>query len=305
MIITIAICTFNRNYELNQTLNLLSKISTIQDCEILIIDNNSKDKTREVVEYFRSHTRLNVVYVVENKQGIAHARNKAVKEATGDIIAFIDDDVSPTNSWLETLTNKFKLDNTIDVVFGRILPIWPNKKKYPWLSMELSQPLALLDYGEQEFIVYDQKYEFYSANLAIKKVSLEKINYTFNVSLGRKDNVLLSGEESELFRTVLSHDWKIVYSPAMVVYHRIDPKRLLKKYMHKWYFYSGVSIALQNNKVVFKDYVVYLKFFFEFLSKWIILVLLKRNNAFRCKVEIFRSVGYFYGKIFNYKYRNE
>ena len=95
MDISIIICTYNRSESLKRTLQSLKEMSVSDDIEweLLIVDNNSTDNTREAVNDFTKTSGLNCRYVFESKQGLSNARNRGVKEACGEIIAFTDDDV--------------------------------------------------------------------------------------------------------------------------------------------------------------------------------------------------------------------
>src|SRR5262245_4019530 len=98
--VSICICTFNRSQSLRRTLDSLTSQNDIKAgaVEVLIVDNNCTDDTREVVEIFRE--RLPIRTRAESKQGLAHARNKAVVEFRGDVLLFTDDDVRFANGWL-------------------------------------------------------------------------------------------------------------------------------------------------------------------------------------------------------------
>src|SRR5262245_8329654 len=105
MSITITIQTHNRADELRRTLLSLARVDLLDTLqhEILVIDNNSSDHTStvvsEVAPSFSGHLR----YVWEPRQGLSHARNRAIAEAVHDVIAFLDDDVDIDVNWLRNL----------------------------------------------------------------------------------------------------------------------------------------------------------------------------------------------------------
>src|SRR5580658_11381821 len=105
MKITVVICTYNRSASLGKTLASVA-VSTMPDSvawEILVIDNNSRDKTREVVEEFVHRYPDRFRYVFEPKQGKSNALNTGIREARGEILAFTDDDVTVEAGWLQNL----------------------------------------------------------------------------------------------------------------------------------------------------------------------------------------------------------
>ena len=91
--ISICICTYNRSESLRRTLASLAEQVNAEfgAIELLIVDNNCTDDTHQTVEAFRQ--RLPIRRVTESRQGLAHARNRAVAEFRGDVLLFTDDDV--------------------------------------------------------------------------------------------------------------------------------------------------------------------------------------------------------------------
>ena len=102
--ITVAIPTYNRAELLRQTLAGVTRQDFPADrYEVLVIDNNSRDDTRDVIAAFAG-TAPAVRHVPETRQGLDHARNRAIAEARGEIIVFADDDILVESDWLRQLT---------------------------------------------------------------------------------------------------------------------------------------------------------------------------------------------------------
>jgi len=119
MKISVIIVTFNRAASLKEALQSLSKQACRPD-EVIVVDNNSNDDTKEVVNCFEGP--LNIRYVFEEKRGIPFARNTGIKQARCEIVAFMDDDCRPRHDWLEELVKPFYQDPRIGQVGGEILP---------------------------------------------------------------------------------------------------------------------------------------------------------------------------------------
>jgi glycosyltransferase involved in cell wall biosynthesis len=115
--ISAAVITFNRAEWLKDALTSLTKQARQPD-EVVVVDNGSKDHTKDVVLSFSD--RLNIKYVYEPVRGIPHARNTAIKNATGDIIASIDDDCVADENWLKQIEIPFIKDPHIGVVGGNV-----------------------------------------------------------------------------------------------------------------------------------------------------------------------------------------
>jgi len=124
--ISVIICTYNRCESLKDTLDSL----LAQECdgsfnwEVIVVDNNSKDKTKEVVESYMHKFGGKLRYVFEKNQGLSYARNTGIKEAKGEIIAFTDDDCIVEDKWLFKIKNIFQKDIQLDGVLGNA--VWGN-----------------------------------------------------------------------------------------------------------------------------------------------------------------------------------
>ena len=104
MVLSILICTYNREHFLKQCLDSIieqTEQTNEKEIEVIIIDNNSSDNTKSLVESYNSSTKIS--YYLENKQGLSHARNAGVQIAKGNYIAFVDDDAIIIKEWLNFL----------------------------------------------------------------------------------------------------------------------------------------------------------------------------------------------------------
>jgi len=115
--ISVIIVTLNRAESLKDTLTSLVKQSRQPD-EVIVVDNGSRDNTREVTLSFSE--RLNIRYIYEGQRGIPYARNAGIRNATKDVIAFIDDDCVADKNWLKYLEIPFIKDPYIGVVGGEV-----------------------------------------------------------------------------------------------------------------------------------------------------------------------------------------
>lgn len=110
-LVSLIICTYNRSYDLNKTLSVLKSRNYHESyLEVIVVDDCSTDNTKEVIEQY------NVKYIKnEKKQGIAWVRNLGLKNASGDIVAYLDDDCLVSENWLEELISPFNNDNVMGV----------------------------------------------------------------------------------------------------------------------------------------------------------------------------------------------
>jgi len=102
--ISVCVCTYKRPDLLKRSLEALCAQETggLFTYSILVVDNDETESARTVVSSLASGSAVPLKYCVESQQNIALARNKAVENATGDFVAFIDDDEFPIKEWLLT-----------------------------------------------------------------------------------------------------------------------------------------------------------------------------------------------------------
>lgn len=245
---SVIICTHNRCDSLKLTLGSLEHLEgDPARYEIVIVDNNSADATRELISEYSKRLAAGLRYVFEPELGLSHARNAAVREAGGEICLFIDDDVIVDKKWLGAMLSSFE-DVGAACVFGRIFPAWQGRKP-EWLTQELYGKLALLDWGDEPFRLGSRGREDcgYGANWGVRKRLFERVGF-FQTDLGVKGKKLFCGEEQEFVRRLLRQGEKAFYQPAAVVHHRIEKDRLRKSYFRKSNFYSGMSHSLMEDE---------------------------------------------------------
>ena len=114
-IISVVICTYNNAESLAVTLNQLlnQTAQTVDDFELLIIDNNSQDNTQQVCEQFVSKSKIRAKYIFESKQGLSHARNTGVQSAVSEYLLFTDDDAELPKNWLHEYNDKIQTDKRV------------------------------------------------------------------------------------------------------------------------------------------------------------------------------------------------
>ena len=245
MDISVVICTYNRSRHLKNVLSSLAEQEVSDDLtwEIVVIDNNSKDNTKDIVRDFKSTTSIPVQYFTEEKQGLSHARNRGIVEATGKYVAFTDDDAIAEKKWVASL-HEGLMKYGCDCVGGKIF-LRTEKELPGWLNRELWGFLGYLDYGDEEINFDDTHYPF-GGNMVFPKDFFARIGY-FNPNYGRIGNKDFGGDEYELFTRFLASGGKGMYIPSAIVYHVIGPEKLQKQYFRKLHFRAGEQRALNES----------------------------------------------------------
>lgn len=296
---SVVVCTHNRSASLRRTLKSIRDVVIPNNLswEVIIVDNNSDDDTRLVFEEIEKNFETKIRYVFEDKQGIAHARNRGVKEARGEIIAFADDDVIVDKYWIQNIDKAFKEHDDAVCVGGKILPIWEIPKPN-WLNQTLYAYLALLDYGDS--VVHMDTPDIYSANIAVKSEMLKK-HGVFDTNLGRMPKKLYCGEETEFVQRLLNAGEKILYHPLIIVHHCVPAHRISKQYMRQWNFDRGeMEGFLMNNKKYFQFIDIQSHTSKKMLRDIIVSVLrigFFSKNRFNHELRIYHILGFLSGRM--------
>ena len=241
--VSIVIPTYNRSGILPNLLGSLEGLIVPDDTEweILVVDNNSRDATRETVERHVKEARIPLSYHFEKQQGSSHARNRGVRESKGEVIAFVDDDVTVDPGWLKSVKGFFERNECIGMG-GRVLAV--GTENLPkWVRLEGPYKIIGVTVRHDMGNEY-RRYETgmimpISANLALRRTAFEKHGF-FRTDLGRgADLSIVAGEDTELCLRLLGNGETLMYSPDAVVYHPIDKERISKRYCRRFYFWLG------------------------------------------------------------------
>ena len=240
MNITVILCTYNRCQSLGTTLNSIaaSVLPNSVAWEVLVVDNNSTDKTRELIEDFCGRYPQRVRYLFEPQPGKSYALNAGIREASGDVLVFADDDANVESTWLWNLTQSLNSGEWAGAG-GRIILQWPSSLP-SWLSTE--GPYARhcfpgFDHGEQAKRLNAPPF---GANMAFRREMFDMYG-VFRTDLGPSACVEIPqhSEDTEFGRRLIAGGQRLRYEPSAVVYHPVIEERINKEYFLKWRFDLG------------------------------------------------------------------
>jgi glucosyl-dolichyl phosphate glucuronosyltransferase len=246
MKITVIVCTFNRCHSLAKALQSVatSRLPESVEWEVLVVDNNSSDQTREVVQGFRSRYPGRFRYLFEPQQGLSCARNAGIRESNSEILAFTDDDVTVEPTWVQNLTSA--LDGGKWAGAGGRTLLAETFSPPDWMAIEGPQSLgdalaALFDLGPEQ---RELPRPPYGANMAFRRGIFEK-HGLFRTDLGASPNrdVPRSNEDTEFGRRLMAAGEKLRYEPSAIVYHPIVENRMQKSYFLSWFFDYGRAMV--------------------------------------------------------------
>jgi glucosyl-dolichyl phosphate glucuronosyltransferase len=301
--VSVIICTYNRAESLQRALVSLSAMVVPEDIswEVLVVDNNSKDRTEAVTLTFARGTSIRISYVFERRQGLNYARNAGVNAARGDILCFIDDDVQVTPNWLEEIINAFNLHPVVGVG-GRVI-VKEEFQRPTWWNAEYDGALGKFDPGET-VILSDDNYTSIigiGANLAFKRAVFDKYG-GFRRNLDRQKTKLLMGGDVEFALRIKKAGELTMFYPYAVVYHCPDPSRFKKSYLRRWYFRIGewearkfVLMGSGPLSLLNVPRWKYRQVLEQLLRTFARSLTGRRNEAFYHELRFLSLLGYFFG----------
>lgn len=293
MRISVIICTYNRCQLLATALETIaaSVFPNPIDWEVLVVDNNSNDRTRQVVEQSAERNPGRIRYLFESQQGKSNALNTAIHAAHGDVLAFTDDDVTVEPAWLWNLTEGLLGGEWVGAA-GRIIP--QVERPLPsWLSMDevAAGPFVAFDQGP---VAGPLTKVPYGANMAFRREIFQKYG-GFRTDLGPAGEKTLKCEDTEFCRRLMKNGERLRYEPAAVVHHPVPDCRLEKGYILSWRYWHAVSdIQECGPPQEAKRFVLGIPpYLLRRLARWSVQSWLSLEPAkrFRCKQNMWHIAG--------------
>ena len=241
--ISVIIATYNRARVLSETLSHMERLDRSGiNVEFVIVDNNSSDKTKEVVISFCG--RLPIRYIFEPRPGQNFARNCALSQnRLGKIIAFSDDDVEPAENWLQTIMSVSARLSDCSIFGGTIYPIWPSVDLPIWTKNHFIQQFgfAAYEYADSEcFYVADQYPS--SANFWIRRELIGN-GRRFDESIAWCPGSRIMATETTFLQGLSQDGYRMFYTPQAVVGHKITAEQLGLIYLIKRAYSWGRGVA--------------------------------------------------------------
>jgi len=227
---TIAIPTYNGAQLLPQVLARLQAQICPESLtwEVIVVDNNSTDATAEIVQHFQQIWRSDVPlrYFHESQQGISYARQRAVAEATGEWVGFLDDDNFATPNWMAEAYRFGKAHPQAGAIGGQVKAAFTAP---PPIDLgRAARFLAICTYAKQAKLYEPELMRLPAgAGLVIRRTAW---NQSIPTRLTRTTR---GGDDYELSLRLYQHGWEIWYNPDMLIEHHIPPERLEKPYLMK------------------------------------------------------------------------
>lgn len=283
MVLSIIICTYNRVKFLEKCLNSILKQISNNNIEIIVIDNNSNDNTKDYISKISSNK---INYFLEKQQGLSYARNKGIKLAKGKYIAFVDDDAIINDGWFESLMNEIK-KNKKNLIYGG--PIYPNFEiECPnWIDQNYFIRIFKRSDGILDKLTAQDG--FSGGNMCIPKNIFDKIG-SFNTELGMIGNQLGLGEESELFFRIHNklNNVRLYNINNMSITHFEAKNKLDKEYLKNRIKLSSFQFTnrLKTNNDLKSQIMIYGKLIKQLISiifNFLFYIFLKKKKFYYLK----------------------
>jgi len=250
VLISLVICTRNMCSALRACIECIERLESPGEWELIVVDNGSTDGTADWLRSFAERSSLRVVLVSEPKQGLGGARNAGIAKATGQIIAFTDDDCYVSSDFLIQILEIFR-DDRIGFMGGRIL-----------LHDQTDIPITIRPDTEMQIIgpySFIQAGELQGANMAVRRSLMAEIG-GFDPKFG-KGSQFKGGEDMDLQARASAHGATGIYHPGPLVWHnhgrksRDDYDAVTKEYGHcRGAYYAKFILNAQTRTLFMKNW---------------------------------------------------
>lgn len=233
--ICVCICTFRRPDLLKRALEAVfaQETAEIFNYSVVVVDNDEGESARALIDNLSASSSVRLKYSVEPQQNIALARNKAVENATGDFIAFLDDDEIPTKEWLLTLFRALVL-HKVDGVLGPVKPLFGDDAP-EWVITSKLYDRATYPTG---FVIDWRKGR--TGNVLLKREIFAGTEQPFRPQFR-------VGEDQDFFRRMIEKGHVFIWCNEAVAYEIVPPIRWKTSFLLRRALLRGASSLLQSS----------------------------------------------------------
>jgi len=251
--VSIVLCTYKleRLKDVEDALKGIER-QTHEDIEtIVVVDGNRKlyDRIKpRISSLFRGNHKI---VLNEGNMGLSFSKNVGIKHASGEIVAFLDDDAIPEENWVKSLVSSYQNHPDVAGVGGKIVPLWV-LDNHIYLPRKLYWIIGATYEGFTETEKLSKVRNTFGGNTSFRREIFDKVGL-FNENLGRKKTAQMQGEETEFCMRILAKTGKtFVYNPKAIVRHKVFPERTELKFIINRAFWQGFSKAFLFSVYKFK-----------------------------------------------------
>jgi glycosyltransferase involved in cell wall biosynthesis len=223
--------------------SLINQSYDKKNYEIIVVDNNSSDETRAVVEEWRKRASVEIQYRFEARQGVHYARNSALQCARGEILYYTDDDMVADFNLLAEIVKPFALSSKVATVTGRVLPKWEHTPP-DWVLYLCQNGLLSLHERAEDLVIAPYDCGVISCHQALRRDAFAKSG-GFNPE--NTAGEWIGDGETGLNIKLKELGYWFAYIGSAVTYHAIPRERMTQAYLNK-------RLANQGNCDSYTDY---------------------------------------------------
>lgn len=235
---SVIVPAYNRAHTLPLCINsLLCQDYPKELFEIIIVDNNSVDNTKDlIIEYAKQTTDLSITYVLENRKGLVYARHSGADSARHETLVYTDDDAVLSPNWLSAIAEVYKLNPDVAAVGTKIVIRWDDTP--PDWVIEYEPLLGRLDYGGDILIKRDIFIN--GGSFSIRKHILKSVGGFNPDQIGDR---LIGDGETGLCRKLHERDYLIGWTPVGVMQHlQFVQRNATIKDIKRRYYNNGIGV---------------------------------------------------------------
>jgi len=232
--LSVVVCTYNRQKFIGACLQCLAgQALPGGNWEVIVIDNNSTDRSAAIIqEFISSHPQLPFRYVFEKEQGLSFARNRGIAESRGEVLVYIDDDVEVTPAYLQVIQDFFTTHPGLAGMGGRTLPKFSEGPPPAWLSPYLTGLTGTIDRGT-DIRKFGGRMKYpVGCNMIYTKQILIRAG-------GFNNRLKARADDKYIYEKVSKINSEIWYVPQAFSLHNIDANRLTFASFKKLYLKNG------------------------------------------------------------------
>lgn len=236
--LSLIICTYNRADLLTYCLDSLADQLPVDSWELLVIDNNSTDSTRQITQqFFTDHPAIQGRHLLETQQGLSHARNRGYREARAPWVLYLDDDAQAAADLLQRAV--WLIDHTDYQIIGGVYHPWYHYGRPRWYRDRYASNVR----PETTLSVPPSNYVATGGIMLWKRTLLETLG-GFDPRVGMVGNKIAYGEETYLQAKARARGIAVAYDPRLIIYHVVMEQKLHVDWFFRSYFAAGRDAVL-------------------------------------------------------------
>ena len=243
MFCSLVVPCYSRAQFLRDTVRSLLEQRAPFDFEILVIDNSPNGAHKDLADEFPDEP-APLRVICEPKMGLHFARHAGAREARGEVVVYVDDDVIAPPGWLEAIATPFQSDENVAIVGGKVVAQWEDG---PPASLDFPMTyLSLLDEGEQ---TRELKWPegVFGCNMAVRRDIIFQVGGFHPDGIADPKRWFLRGDgETGFHQKVFESGGKVLYVPGAWLWHRIPASRFKRKALRKRAYAQGVSDSFSS-----------------------------------------------------------